>query len=193
MKPEDELDPNRAISQIKLTYDRNGERISIDSLSFENMQALDTFVNNNMNLSPANNTSTSGSNNDLIPFYCRFRLCPEKGSLFQTDIVRHPRFQSFYSFDIKQLNDFELSYDQLTNHSIEIILYKVGTTKPAYKDIRIATVKYDLEVLTQTDEISLKKPLDECDPLSTIQVRKFLFPMILIKISQYFLIGSRFR
>ena len=141
------------------------------------MQMFDSFVNHNhnMNVSSTTSTSTNGNNNDFISFYCRFRLFPEKRSLFQTDIVRHPRLQSFYLFDLKQLNDFELSYDQLNNHSIEISLYKVGTMKPAYKDIRIATVKYDLEQLIETDEISLKKPFDECDPSSVTQVRKFLF------------------
>jgi hypothetical protein len=143
------------------------------------MQILDTFVNNNninSNLSSSNNNSSSGNNNDFISFYCRFRLYPSKRSLFQTKIVRHSRSQSSYFFDIKQLNDFELSYDQLNNHSIELLLYKVGTTKPSYKDIRIATVKYDLSGLNEADKISLKKTLDECDPASLIQVRNiFLF------------------
>jgi hypothetical protein len=173
--PADDDDSNRAISHIKISYDRDGEHVFIDSLSFENMQALDTFFNNNninLNLSSPNHISSSGNNQDFIAFYCRFRLWPEKRSLFQTKIVRHPRFQSNYLFDVKQLNDFELSYDQLNNHSIEILLYKVGTTKPSYKDIRIATIKYDLSSLTEADKISFKKPLDECDSASPIQVRK---------------------
>jgi hypothetical protein len=154
------------------------------------MQILDTFVNNNnhtMNLSSSNNASTSGNNYDFIPFYCRFRLCPEKRSLFQTKIVRHPRLQSSYLFDVKQLNDFELSYDQLNNHSIEILLYKVGTTKPSYKDTRIATVKYDLGGLCEADQISLKKPLDECDSSSMIQVRKLFFYLFSLKRISFFL------
>ncbi|CAF3479577.1 unnamed protein product [Adineta steineri] len=176
LKSEDEIDPNRAISHIKLLYDRDGEHVYIDSLSFENMQMLDSFINNNNQNNNNNNnmnsssTNTNGNNHDFIPFYCRFRLCPEKRSLFQTEIVRYPRSQSFFLFDLKQLNDFELTYEQLNNHSIEILFYKVGTTKPSYKDIRIATVKYDLEGLIETDEILLKKPLEECDPSSsTIQ------------------------
>lgn len=148
------------------------------------MQILDTFVNNNnihSNLSSSNTMNNSGNNNDSIPFYCRFRLLPEKRSLFQTKIVRHPRFQSLYLFDGKQLNDFELSYDQLSNHSIEIILYKVGTTKPSYKDIRIASVRYDITALNEADEISLKKPLDECDPTSIIQVRTIFILLLNIQ------------
>jgi hypothetical protein len=124
-----------------------------------------------MNLSSPNNASTGANNYEFIPFSCRFRLWPEKRSLFQTKIVRHPRFQSSYLFDVKQLNDFELSYDQLNNHSIEILLYKVGTTKPSYKDIRFATVKYDLGRLSEAEQISLKKPLDECEQSSINQVR----------------------
>ncbi|CAF3150865.1 unnamed protein product [Rotaria socialis] len=181
--PKNDDDAFRAISQIKITYDRDGEHVFIDSLCFENMQMLDAFsinnynynsnhnntTTNNMALSSTTSTSISTNNNDFIPFYCRFRLWPEKRSLFQTKIVRHPRFQSSYLFDAKQLNDFELSFDQLNNHFLELLLYKVGTIKPSYKDTRIATVKYDLGNLNGTDEVSLKKPLDESDPISTVQ------------------------
>ncbi|CAF2261131.1 unnamed protein product [Rotaria magnacalcarata] len=181
--PKNDDDSFRAISQIKITYDRDGEHVCIDSLCFENMQMLDAFsINNynynnnpnnnhtnNMALSSTTSTGTSTNNNDFIPFYCRFRLWPEKRSLFQTKIVRHPRFQSSYLFDVTQLNDFELSSDQLNNHFLELLLYKVGTTKPSYKDTRIATVKYDLGNLNETDEVSLKKSLDESDPISTVQ------------------------
>jgi len=150
------------------------------------MQILDTFVNNNninSNLSSSNTVSSSGNNHDLISFYCRFRLWPEKRSLFQTKIVRHPRFQSSYLFDVKQLNDFELSHDQLNNHSIELLLYKVGTTKPAYRDIRIATVKFELGGLNEADQISLKKPLDEFDSVSLIQVSNGFFRLVLKKLN----------
>ncbi|CAF0897379.1 unnamed protein product [Rotaria sp. Silwood1] len=168
-----EDDLYRAMSLIKISYDRDGEHVFIDSLSFENIQMLDAFVtnnNNNTNIALSSTTTASASTNynDFTPFYCRFRLWPEKRSLFQTKIVRHPRFQTSYLFDVKQLNDFELSYDQLNNHCIELLLYKVGTTKPSYKDIRIATVKYDLGGLSEADQISLKKPLDESDPSSII-------------------------
>ena len=128
-----------------------------------------------MPLSSTNISSASGNDSHLIPLYCRFRLWPEKRSLFQTKIVRYPRFQSSYYYDIKQLNDFELSYDQLNNHAIEIILYKISITKPLYKDIRIATVKYDLGSLIEAEQISLTKSLDESTPSSIIQVRKFFF------------------
>jgi hypothetical protein len=150
------------------------------------MQILDTFVNNNninSNLSSSNTVSSSGNNHDLISFYCRFRLWPEKRSLFQTKIVRHPRFQSSYLFDVKQLNDFELSHDQLNNHSIELLLYKVGTTKPSYRDIRIATVKYELGGLNEADQISLKKSLDEYDSVSLIQVSNGFFRLVLKKMN----------
>ena len=111
------------------------------------MQLLDSFMSSttNMNSSAVVSSNTNGNNNDFISFYCRFRLCPERRSLFQTNIIRHPRSQSFHIFDLKELHDMNLSSDQLSNHSIEMILYKVGTTKPAYKDVRIASVKYDLE------------------------------------------------
>ncbi|CAF0928221.1 unnamed protein product [Rotaria sordida] len=168
-----EDDSNRAMSLVKISYDREGEHIFIDTLSFENMQILDAFVNNNHNINMALSSTTTASantnHNDFISFYCRFRLWPEKRSLFQTKIVRYPRSQSSYLFDVKQLNDFELSFDQLNNHFIELLLYKVGTTKPSYKDIRIATVKYELGGLSEADQISLKKPLDESDPSSIIQ------------------------
>jgi hypothetical protein len=180
--PADEDDSHRAISHIKISYDRDGEHVFIESLSFENMQILDTFVNNNPmnnnnnnNISSSTNLNSSGNNHDFIPFYCRFRLYPEKRSLFQTKIVRYQRNQSSYLFDGNQLNDFELSFDQLTNHSIEILLYKVGIIKPSYKDIRIATVKYDLASLNEANQISLKKPLDEYDSPSLIQVRHLPF------------------
>ena len=158
------------------------------------MQILDTFVNhnniNNNNISSSTNLNSSGNNHDIIPFYCRFRLYPEKRSLFQTKIVRHPRCQSSYLFDGNQLNDFELSYDQLANHSIEILIYKVGTIKPSYKDIRIANVKYDLTGLIEANQISLKKPLDEYDSPSLIQVRNAAF---LFFSSYDCFLGSRFR
>ena len=175
----DEDDSHRAVSHIKISYDRDSEHIFIENLSFENMQTLDSFVNNltHNNNSNVNSSSSSASNhssgNNLenIPFYCRFRLYPERRSLFQTKIVRHARAQTSFTFDVKQLNDFELSYDQLNNHSIELILYKVGTNKPAYKDIRIATVKYDLASLNEIDRISVKKPLEESDVITSVQVR----------------------
>ncbi|CAF0984922.1 unnamed protein product [Rotaria sp. Silwood1] len=152
---EDEL--TRPLSRITISYDRDIEHVFIDTLSFENLQLLDSYVNNN------NNTI------DFISFYCRFRLLPEKRTLFQTKIVRLTRLQSSYLFDKKQLNEFELSYDQLNNHSIEIFLYKISTIKPLYKDIRIGTVKYDLNELSEMDQSRMKKPLEECDSSSIIQ------------------------
>jgi len=163
---------DRALAQIQISYDRNGEHVFVESLAFENLQILDNFlINSNLNSNTSSSNNTNTSNGDSIAFYCRFRLYPEKRSLFQTKIVRCSRSQTSYLFDAKQLNDFELTLEQLNNHSIEILLYRVGTTKPAYKDIRIATVKYDLAGLNDAEEISLKKPLDECDPSSLIQVR----------------------
>lgn len=173
--PADEDISNRPFAQIKISYDRDSEHVFIESLAFENLQILDNFLNNsqsNSNSSSSNNTN--GNNSDSIAFYCRFRLHPEKRGLFQTKIVRCPRSQTSYLFDPKQLNDFELTLDQLNNHSIEVLLYKLGTIKPAYKDIRIATVKYDFARLNEAEEISLKKPLEECDPSSLIQVRREL-------------------
>lgn len=76
---------------------------------------------------------------------------------------------------MKQLNEFELTYDQLNSHSIEILVYKVGTTKPSFKDFRLASVKFDLADLTNADQISTKKILEECDPSSTIQVNLIYF------------------
>ena len=101
----------------------------------------------------------NNNNNDSVSFYCRFRLLPEKRSLFQTKIVRLTRLQTSYLFDKKQLNEFELTYDQLNNHSIEIFLYKIHSVKPLYKDIRLATVKYDLNELTTTDQSRMKKSI----------------------------------
>ena len=112
----------------------------------------------------------NNNNNDFISFYCRFRLLPEKRTLFQTKIIRLTHLQSSYSFDNKQLNEFELSYEQLNYHSIEIFLYKISKIKPLYKDIRIATVKYDLNELLTVEQIRMKKLIDECDSLSMIQV-----------------------
>lgn len=145
------------MSRITISYDRESERVSIDSLSFENLHILDGYVNNN-------------NNTDFISFYCRFRLLPEKRSLFQTKIVRLSRLQTSYLFDKNQLNEFELSYDQLNYHSIEIFLYKISTTKPLYRDIRLAIIKYDLSELTLTNQSRMKKSFDECDPSSIIQV-----------------------
>ena len=170
----DEDHSNRAICHLKMSYDRGSEHVFIEHLSLENLQTLESFVNNNnnshVNSSSSNTSNSSGNSSDIIPFYCRFRLSPEKRGLFQTKIVRYTRSQSAFVFEGKQLNDFELSHDQLSNHSIEMILYKVGTSKPAYKDIRIATVKYDLTGLNEIDQISVKKPLEESDAFSSIQV-----------------------
>ncbi|CAF1122397.1 unnamed protein product [Rotaria sordida] len=151
---EDEL--TRPLSHITISYDHDIGHVIIDSLSFENLHILDSYINNN-------------NNSDFISFYCRFRLLPEKRSLFQTKIIRLTRLQSSYLFDKKQLNEFELTHDQLNNHSIEIFLYKISIIKPLYKDIRIATVKYDLNELSETDQNRIKKSLDECDPSSIIQ------------------------
>lgn len=146
-------DNNRAISRLSISYDRDSEHVFLDTLSFENLQALDGYMNNN--------------NGDWISFYCRFRLLPEKRSLFQTKPIRINRCQASYLFDSKVLSDFQLSYDQLNNHAIEILLYKISTTKPLFKDIRIATVKYDLNSLSKADQSRMKKSLEEPDP-STI-------------------------
>jgi len=140
-----------------MSYDRDSEHVFLDTLSFDNLQFLDAYFNNN--------------NSDFISFYCRFRLLPEKRSLFQTKIVRLTRTQSSYLFDDKQLDEFQLPYEQLNNHSIEIILYKINTIKPLYKDIRIATVKYDLNELSKSDQSQMKKPLEESDPSAIIHVR----------------------
>ncbi|CAF1298493.1 unnamed protein product [Adineta steineri] len=153
--PTTEDDLTRALSHITISYDRDSGHVSIDTLAFENLHMLDGYINNN--------------NGDLISFYCRFRLLPEKRSLFQTKIVRLTRLQSSYLFDKKQLNEFELSYDQLNNHSIEIFLYKISTMKPLYKDIRLATIKYDLNELSQSDQCRMKKSFDECDPSTIVQ------------------------
>lgn len=135
----------------------------------------------NTNLSSNTNAHPGGHTSDSVPFYCRFRLLPEKRSLFQTKIVRHARSQSSYVFDVKQLNEFELVYDQLSNHSVEMLVYKVGTSKPSFKDLRIATVKFDLEQLTETNQITLKKPLEECEPSPPTQVNSFASCAIISK------------
>ncbi|CAF4120661.1 unnamed protein product [Rotaria socialis] len=159
LNPSNEDDLTRPLARITISYDRHSEHVFIDTLSFENLQTLDSYTNNNNN----------NNNNDYVSFYCRFRLLPEKRTLFQTKIVRVTRVQASYLFDKKQLQEFELSYDQLINHSIEIFFYKINTTKPLYKDIRIATVKYDLNQLSEMDQTRMKKTLDECDSSSIIQ------------------------
>ncbi|CAF1967140.1 unnamed protein product [Rotaria magnacalcarata] len=158
LNPSNEDDLTRPLSRITISYDRDSEHVFIDTLSFENLQMLDSYTNNNNN-----------NNNDSVSFYCRFRLLPEKRTLFQTRIVRVTRVQTSYLFDKKQLKEFELSYDQLINHSIEIFFYKINTIKPLYKDIRIAKVKYDLSQLSEMDQTRMKKTLDECDSSSIIQ------------------------
>lgn len=170
----EENDPNRTTARIKLCYDRENEQVFIDCLSFENIQILDNsatnMMNNQMMCSSTNNSTNSSSQTDIFPFYCRFRLLPEKRSLFQTKIIRHPRSQSFFLFDVQQLNEFELTYEQLLNHQLEILIYRVGTTKPIYKDLRIASVKFDLEGLNEAEKVSVKKSLEECDPAASSQV-----------------------
>lgn len=162
---------------MTISYDRDSEHVFVDTLSFENLQLLDGYINNN--------------NNDSISFYCRFRLLPEKRTLFQTKIVRLTRIQPSYLFDKKQLNEFELSYDQLNSHSIEILIYKISTTKPLYKDIRIASVKYDLNELCQVDQTRMKKSLEECDASSMIQVKLFIFRFhLIVALLYYFIVGS---
>jgi len=94
------------------------------------------------------------------------------------------------------LDEFHLPCEQLNNHAIEILLYKINTIKPLYKDIRIATVKYDLNELSQSDQSRMKKTLNESDPSSIIQVRFiffFFFSTIDYIFFFLFLIGSRFR
>jgi hypothetical protein len=139
-----------------MTYERDSEHVFIDTLSFDNLQTLDGYINNNTG--------------DFFSFYCRFRLLPEKRSLFQTKVIRLTRFQTSYLFDNKQLNEFQLSYEQLNNHSIEILLYKINTIKPLYKDIRLATVKYDFNELSQSNQSRMKKVLEEIDPSLITQV-----------------------
>lgn len=164
MNTSNEDDSTRPLSRATISYDRDSEHVFIESLSFENLQLLDAF--------------TTTNNNDFISFYCRFRLLPEKRSLFQTKIIRLTRLQSLYLFDKKQLHEFELSYDQLNNHSIEIFLYKITMIKPLYKDIRIASVKYDLNELSEMDQSRMKKPLEECDSSSIIQVEQVFLLII---------------
>ena len=167
------------MARSKINYDREGEHFFFDSLSFDNMHSLDAFlhpINGNPSAhvpSTNHNAGLAGNNSEFVPFYCRFRLLPEKRSLFQTKIIRHPRSQSSYLFDVKQLNEVDLSYDQLSSHSIEILLYKVGTVKPSYKDTRVATVKFDLLELIETDQLTANKLFDECDSSSTTQVSAF--------------------
>ncbi|UJR20776.1 hypothetical protein I4U23_023889 [Adineta vaga] len=150
--PEDDL--TRPISRLTMTYDRDSDHVFIDTLSLENLHLSDAYMNNN--------------NGEFISIYCRFRLLPEKRNLFQTKIVRLTRLQTSYFFDKKQLNEFELSYEQLNYHAIEILLYKISTTKPLYKDIRLATIKYDLNELSQSDQSRMKKSFDECDSNSIL-------------------------
>ncbi|CAF1114276.1 unnamed protein product [Adineta ricciae] len=150
-----EDDLTHSVTHLSMVYDRDSEHVSIDTLALENLHLLDGYINNN--------------NGDVISFYCRIRLLPERRSLFQTKIVRLPRLQTSYLFDKKQLNEFELPYEQLNYHAIEIFLYKVSTIKPLYKDVRIASVKYDLNELFQSDQSRLRKILDECDPHTTHQ------------------------
>ncbi len=164
---DDEL--NRAIGRISISYERDSEHVFIDTLSFDNLQTLDGYINNNTG--------------DFFTFYCRFRLLPEKRSLFQTKVIRLTRSQTSYLFDNKQLNEFPLSYEQLNNHSIEILLYKINATKHMYKDVRIATVKYDLSELSQSDQSRMKKALEQVDPSSLIQVR-ILYSFL--SVSHYF-------
>ena len=153
-----EDDSSRPVSRISISYDRDSAHVCVDTLSLENLQLLDGCANNN--------------NGDSISFYCRFRLLPQKRSLFQTKIVRCTRLQSSYLFDKKQLNEFELAYEQLHHHAIEIFLYKISTVKPLYRDVRLATIKYDLNELSQSDQSRMKKTFDDCDPTSVAQVRE---------------------
>ncbi|CAF4917524.1 unnamed protein product, partial [Rotaria socialis] len=78
----------RPLARITISYDRHSEHVFIDTLSFENLQTLDSYTNNNNN----------NNNNDYVSFYCRFRLLPEKRTLFQTKIVRVTRVQASYLF-----------------------------------------------------------------------------------------------
>ena len=117
----------------------------------ENLQTLEALATANTN------------SHEFLSFYCRFRLLPEKRSLFQTKIIRLTRLQNSYLFDHKQLFEFELPYEQLANHSLEIFLYKVGTVKPLSKDLRLATVKYDLNELSESEQMRAKKLLEEND------------------------------
>ena len=157
--PINDEDTNRPLARLSISYDRDNEHVFLDTLSLENLQTLDGYINNN--------------NGYWISIYGRFRLLPEKRSLFQTKPIRINRCQTSYLFDNKLLSDFQLSYDQLNNHAIEILLYKISTVKPLFKDIRIATVKYDLNCLLKTDQSRMKKSLEEPDPIAISQVRNF--------------------
>lgn len=108
-------------------------------------------------------------NSETISFYCRFRLLPDKRSLFQTKILRFQRQQTSFVFDVKQLNDFDLTFEQLATRSIEIFFYKISTNKTSTKDIRFATIKFDLNELMKIDQIQMIKKFDEFD-VNSVQV-----------------------
>lgn len=155
--PNDE-DASRPLSRLSISYDRASAHVCVDTLSLENLHLLDGYASNN-----------SG---DSISFYCRFRLLPEKRSLFQTKVARCTRLQSSYLFDKKQLSEFELAHEQLNHHAIEIFVYKISSVKPLYRDVRLATIKYDLNELSQSDQSRMKKTFEDCDPASITQVRE---------------------
>ena len=157
---------------MTISYDRDSEHLFLDLLSFENLQSLEGYANDN--------------HGEFISFYCRFRLHPDKRSLFQTKILRLTRAQSSYVFDRKQLNDFPLPYEQLNTRSIEILFYKISTSKPFYKDIRLGTVKFPLNELLQTDQSRLNKTFEAVDPSSLIQVRQIFVLFIFDKSSVFF-------
>jgi hypothetical protein len=107
------------------------------------------------------------NNSETWSFYCRVRLLPERRSLFQTGIIRLTRSQTSFVFDDEQLNDFELSSDQMSHHAIEIFLYRTGTVKPLYNDVRLASVKYELNQFGENDQIRMSKTLNESDSTLT--------------------------
>lgn len=154
-------DLNRAHARLTISYERDTEHVFLDLLSFENLQTLDGYSNDN--------------HGEFISFYCRFRLYPDKRSLFQTKILRLPRTQTSYVFDRKHLHDFPFSYDQLNTRSIEILLYKISTNKASlHKDIRLATVKFPLNELHLTDQSRMNKSFELVDATSIAQVRFFV-------------------
>ncbi|CAF0752563.1 unnamed protein product [Didymodactylos carnosus] len=145
-------DQKHAYIRCSISYDRDNDQIQIDNICFENIFSLESLTpQQGPQYTPCDPTTASS-------FYCRFRLYPERRSVFQTKIIRHNRTSQSHLFDDKLT--FEMKPELLINHSIEILVYTISKN---FKDVRVGTARFDLHELYDSDRIRVRKVLNETD------------------------------
>ncbi|CAF0985217.1 unnamed protein product [Didymodactylos carnosus] len=146
-------DQNHAHIQCSISYDRDNGRIQIDNISFDNIFSLESLSQQGPQYTPCDPVIPN------LSFYCRFRLHPERRSLFQTKIIRLNRTSQSHLFDDELI--FEIKPELLLNHSIEILMYTIG--KKNFKDVRVGIARINLQELYECDRVRVRKVLNEIE------------------------------